>query len=90
MEMCKYVTRMELAESRKDPSLMDISLKFFRMDGPDNQITLTYPRDGKMEGLEIGFNVYEDCRGILARNPAIQAGPGFARIDADWIGRYFR
>ncbi len=90
MEMCKYVTRMELAESRKDPSMADLPLKFFRMDGPDNQITLTYPRDGKMEGLEIGFNVYEDCRGILARNPAIQAGPGFARVDAAWIERFFR
>ena len=46
--------------------------------------------NGKMEGLEIGFNVYEDCRGILARNPAIQAGPGFARVDAAWIERFFR
>ncbi len=90
MEMCKYVTRMELTESRKDPSMADLPLKFFRIDGPDNQITLTYPRDGKMEGLEIGFNVYEDCRGILARNPAIQAGPGFARVDAAWIERFFR
>ena len=90
MEMCKYVTRMELAESRKDPSMADLPLKFFRMDGPDNQITLTYPGNGKMEGLEIGFNVYEDCRGILARNPAIQAGPGFARVDAAWIERFFR
>lgn len=90
MEMCKYVTMMELAESRKDPSMADLPLKFFRMDGPDNQITLTYPKDGKMEGLEIGFNVYEDCRGILARNPAIQAGPGFARVDAAWIERFFR
>ena len=55
-----------------------------------DEITLTYPRDGQMQGVRIGFNVYEDCRGILQRNPSVQAGPGFARVDAAWLAQYFR
>ena len=46
MEMCKYVTRMELAE--KDRSLADIPLKFLRLDGADNELLFSYPKDGQM------------------------------------------
>ncbi len=65
MEMCKYVTRMELAE--KDRSLADIPLKFLRLDGADNELLFSYPKDGQMHGARTGFHVYEDCRGILQR-----------------------
>ena len=88
MEMCKYVTKMELGA--KDPDILQAPFKFFRIEGPDHDITLTYPRDGQMQGVRIGFNVYEDCRGILQRNPAVQAGPGFARVDAAWLAKFFR
>ena len=88
MEMCKYVTKMELGA--KDPTVQQAPFKFFRIEGPDHEITLTYPRDGQMQGVRIGFNVYEDCRGILQRNPSVQAGPGFARVDAAWLAQYFR
>lgn len=92
VEMCKYVTRMELSE--KDPAheaeLMDAPLKFYRMEGADNTLIFSYPMEGKMHGVSVGFNVYEDCRGILGRNPSVKAPGGFARIDAEWIGRFFR
>ena len=92
IEMCKYVTKMELAEKDRAHAseILAAPMKFFRMEGADNEITLTYPLAGQMQGVRIGFNVYEDCRGILQRNPSIQAGPGFARVDADWLARYFQ
>lgn len=88
IEMCKYVTTLELAE--KDPAVRQAPFKFYRVEGPDNDLVLSFPREGRMQAVHVGFNVYEDCRGILARHPAVQAPQGFARIDADWLGQYFR
>ena len=92
IEMCKYVTKTELAEKNRQRAadFLDAPFKFYRMLGADNELTLSFPLDGQMHGVQIGFNVYEDCRGILSRNPAVQAGPGFARVDADWLAQYFR
>ena len=92
IEMCKYVTKTELAEKNRQRAadFLNAPFKFYRMQGADNELTLSFPLDGQMHGVQIGFNVYEDCRGILSRNPAVQAGPGFARVDADWLAQYFR
>ena len=43
-----------------------------------------------MHGARTGFHVYEDCRGILQRNPAVHPDKGFAQIDQEWIARFFR
>ena len=41
--------------------------------------------------VAIGFNVYEDCRGIVSRNPEVsKAAAGFTRVDAVWLSRFFR
>ena len=92
LEMCKYVTKTELAEKDRQHAaeILDAPFKFYRIEGADNELTLSFPLDGRMQGVRIGFNVYEDCRGILGRNPSVHAGPGFARVDADWLARYFR
>lgn len=93
MEMTKYVTRMELCENQKENAqdILAAPFKFLRMSGPDNEITLAYPLDGKMQMVAIGFNVYEDCRGIIKRNPEITADPsGFQKIGSSWVSRYFR
>lgn len=83
IEMCKMVTCMEMKK--------EIPFKFFRLDGADGDITLTYPKDGAMEMVNIGFNVYEDCRMILKRNPQIiNESTGFVRIDNRWISSFFR
>ena len=79
MELCKQVTLMEM--DRKP----DGAIRFFRLEGADNEIMLSFPSGGNMMTMNIGFNVYEDCLGILRRNPAIIPGKGFARVDADWI-----
>ena len=42
-----------------------------------------------MKLVNVGFNVYEDCRGILLRNPRIQPPAGFADIGPDWVQRFF-
>ena len=84
VEMVKYVTRLEIGVEAK-------GLRFLRTDGADNEITLAYPKDGQMEMLAVGFNVYEDCAGILQRNPHIrQMATGLVRIDAAWIERFFK
>ena len=38
-----------------------------------------------MLGVNIGWNVYQDCAGILERKPQIKPADGFSRIDAAWL-----
>ena len=93
MEMAKYVTRMEICGSLKDRAdeIFGAQFRFLRLDGADGEITFAYPLDGQMQMAAVGFNVYEDCRGILKRNPAMaEAAAGFAKVDAAFVGRYFR
>lgn len=81
IEICKYVTLQELGKN--------IELKFLKTDGADSSMTFTYPWDGKMEMLEVGFNVYEDCAGILHRNPAmLNSLSALPRIDRNWLGQW--
>ena len=86
VELCKFVTTQEM-EARIHP---EDPLRFYRLDGADNEITFTFPSGGQMMSLNIGFNVYEDCLGILQRNSAILATTGFARVDAAWVDRFLR
>jgi len=83
MEMCKFVTLGELGK--------DVELKFLCVDGADQDITLTYPENGRMEMLEIGFNVYEDCAAIVRRNPVISEGAaGLRKVDQAWLAAYLK
>jgi len=88
LEMCKWVTRRELAE--KNPEAADAKLKFLRMEGADNELVLAFPLNGQMQVVNVGFNVYEDARGILMRNPSVKPAEGFAQVDSDWIEQFFR
>lgn len=81
LEMAKFVTRQELGK--------DADLLFFGLDGADNEITLTYPEAGQMQMVRIGFNVYEDCAGILLRNPDIKkAATGLARVGRSFVENF--
>ena len=83
VEMCKFVTAQELGK--------DVPLKFVGLDGADGEMTFTYPDKGEMQLVAVGFNVYEDCAGILQRNPAIRASAtGLVSVDQAWLGRFFR
>ena len=87
LEMCKWVTRREL--SAKNPAAADAALKFLRTEGADNDLVFAFPLEGRMQTVNVGFNVYEDARGILLRNPAVRPARGFARVDAAWIDSFF-
>ena len=90
IEMCKFVTKMEMAgkmEKSAAATFMGTPFHFYRIrgEGDDRLITFMYPSDGTMKGVDIGYNVYEDCTGIVERNPHIKPGSGFERIDASWL-----
>lgn len=83
LELSKYVTCQELGR--------ELDLKFLKLDGADGELIMTYPDKGQMEMLAIGFNVYEDCRGIVSRTPAIsEAARGLTMVDQEWIGSFVR
>ena len=83
IEMCKYVTKQESGK--------EMDLKFLRLDGADNELIFTYPEKGEMQMLAVGFNVYEDCRGIIGRNPQVEArAKGLAVIDEAWVASLLR
>lgn len=90
IEMCKWVTKMEMAEKEHRDDILETPFKFWRLEGADHEIVLSFPRDGQMQAVNIGFNVYEDARGILSRNPSVKADAGFAQVDARWLAQFFR
>lgn len=59
-------------------------------DGDSRAICFSVADNGNMMQLKIGWNVYEDACGILKRNPSVRPDGGFARIDADYIGKIIR
>ena len=82
LELAKYVIRQEMGKN-------DARLKFLRLEGADNEMILTYPENGSMQMIAIGFNVYEDCRGIVQRNPAMaESARGLALIDEAWVAGF--
>lgn len=81
VELCKYVTLRELGSQ--------VPLKFFRLDGADAEMTFTYPQDGNMQMIAVGLNVYEDCRGIMQRNPLLkEKAAGLVAVDAAWLSQF--
>jgi len=91
LEMCKYVTKLEMVqttvgEENKDEFMASV-FHFYKSEGEDDSriLTFMYGMGGQMQGVNIGWNVYQDCAGILERNPQIKPAEGFARIDSDWL-----
>ena len=91
IEMRKYVTKLEMVQKsvgqdKKDEFMASV-FHFYRCEGEGEEriITFMYALDGQMQGVNIGWNVYQDCAGILERNPQITPADGFERIDADWL-----
>lgn len=77
IELVKYVGGKELEGVT--------NLHFYRMQ--DDVMVFSGVKEGKMQGFGFGVNVYEDCAGILQRNPEIAREDGFEKIDADWVGK---
>ena len=91
VEMCKYVTKLEMLQksvpAEQKDEFMASTFHFYRVegDGDGRILTFMYALDGQMLGVNIGWNVYQDCAGILERNPQIRPEEGFAKIDAEWL-----
>ena len=91
VEMVKYVTKLEMVQKIVDQDKKDEFLAgkfhFYRSEGEGDErlFTFMYPQDGQMMGVNVGMNVYQDCAGILERNPQIRPEDGFVRIDAEWL-----
>jgi len=96
IEMCKYVTKMEMAsklgDNTKAAGLFSAPFHFYKTEGEgdDRLMTFMYPLDGKMLGINVGINVYYDCLGILERNPHAKPGDGFIKVDSSWIDSIVR
>lgn len=75
IELVKFVALKEM------PGVTN--LHFYRMQ--DDVMVFSGVRDGKMDGFGFGLNVYEDCSGIIARNPRIGEEDGFESIDEEWV-----
>ena len=91
LEMCKYVTKMEMIQKsvsaeQKEEFLASV-FHFYRCEGEGDEriLTFMYALNGQMLGVNIGWNVYHDCAGILERNPQVRPEEGFAKVDADWL-----
>ena len=88
MEVCKWVTRQELAA--KNPDAASAKMRFLRLEGADHDLVMAFPLNGAMNMVNVGFNVYEDAKAILSRNPSIKAADGFAEVDSSWADGLFR
>ena len=83
VELCKFVTCNELSK--------DVSLRFVSLDGADNEMIFAYPEDGQMQMIATGFNVYENCRAIISRNPAMQESlKGLPCVDGAWVDQFMK
>ena len=95
IELCKYVTKMEIASKLDESQTKDFwaaPFHFYKMnDGEAPFITFMYPDTTSLDGerrmihANVGMNVYEDCLGIIERNPNIKNGEGFEKIDSQWL-----
>lgn len=88
MEVCKWVTRQELAA--KNPEAAGARMRFLRLEGADHDLVMAFPLNGTMNMVNVGFNVYEDAKAILSRNPSIRPSDGFATVDSSWVEGFFR
>ena len=91
LEMCKYVTKLEMVQknvgAEQKEEFLASTFHFYRSEGEGEErlLTFMYPLGGQMLGVNVGWNVYQDCEAILSRNPQIKPEEGFARIDASWL-----
>jgi hypothetical protein len=91
LEMCKYVTKLEMLQKSvgadQKEEFMASTFHFYRCEGEGDEriLTFMYGLGGQMLGVNVGWNVYQDCSGILERNPQVRPAEGFVKVDADWL-----
>ena len=97
IELCKWVTKREMTstsgketkfeEKQNNDEISAATFHFYKVEGEGDgrAIIMSYASKGQMVGMKIGWNVYEDCEGIIRRNPSVRPAEGFVRVDAKWI-----
>ena len=97
IELCKWVTKREmtsnagketkLEEKQNNDEISAATFLFYKVEGEGDgrAIIMSYASKGQMVGMKIGWNVYEDCEGIIRRNPSVRPVEGFVRVDAHWL-----
>ena len=97
IELCKWVTKREmtsnagketkLEEKQNNDEISAATFHFYKVEGEGDgrAIIMSYASKGQMVGMKIGWNVYEDCEGIIRRNPSVRPVEGFVRVDAHWL-----
>lgn len=97
IELCKWVTKREmtsnagketkLEEKQNNDEISAATFHFYKVEGEGDgrAIIMSYASKGQMVGMKIGWNVYEDCEGIIRRNPSVRPAEGFVRVDSHWL-----
>lgn len=97
IELCKWVTKREmtsnagketkLEEKQNNDEISAATFHFYKVEGEGDgrAIIMSCASKGQMVGMKIGWNVYEDCEGIIRRNPSVRPVEGFVRVDAHWL-----
>lgn len=97
IELCKWVTKREmtsnagketkLEEKQNNDEISAATFHFYKVEGEGDgrAIIMSYASKDQMVGMKIGWNVYEDCEGIIRRNPSVRPVEGFVRVDAHWL-----
>ncbi len=97
IELCKWVTKREmtstsgketkLEEKQNNDEISAATFHFYKVEGEGDgrAIIMSYASKGQMVGMKSGWNVYEDCEGIIRRNPSVRPAEGFVRVDSHWL-----
>ena len=73
----------KMVDQEKKDAFMASVFHFYRKE--DDILTFMYGMDGQMMEVNVGMNVYQDCTGILERNPQMKPAEGFETVDATWL-----
>jgi len=79
IEMVKFVTAQDLKEEPSGP------MRFYRIEGADNDLVFTFPSGEEMKAVTVGFGVYEDCSAVFRRNEDLLPKGLFPEVNVDWI-----
>jgi len=84
VEMVKFVTMQDLGGEPEG------ALRFFCLNGADNDLIFTFPSGGEMHTVSVGFSAYEDCAAVMRRNADLLPQGLFPEVNAAWIDSFMK
>lgn len=84
IEMVKFVTAQEMGAEPAG------AMHFFCLNGADNDLIFTFPSEGEMHTVSVGFSTYEDCAAVVGRNKDLLPQGLFPEIDSAWIDSFMK